>query len=231
MADYSLLCSPEGLIPVNGLQMKIAQGIRENNIVVGNTFDKYGSNNPLVRWIMKGFHDSLDSLVSVAAPGSIHEIGCGEGYWVLEWNRKGIVARGTDFSKKVIGIARENAQNRGMQPSLFSVRSIYEITPEHDAADLLVCCEVLEHLERPQTGLEALKRAASRYLVLSVPREPVWRIFNMIRGKYVRSFGNTPGHVQHWTSNSFIELVSGYFDVIAVKKPLPWTMLLCRVES
>lgn len=208
--------------------MKISEGLQEDGIVVGNVYDKYGSRNPMVRRIMKGFADSLATLVSKAAPKTIHEVGCGEGFWVFEWTRQGIEARGSDFSEKVIALARENAQSRRLSPGLFSTRSIYDLDAERDGADLIVCCEVLEHLENPQAGLAALQRAAFGQVILSVPREPLWRILNLLRGKYIGRLGNTPGHIQHWSDGQFIDLVSRFFEVVDVKMPIPWTMLLCR---
>jgi 2-polyprenyl-3-methyl-5-hydroxy-6-metoxy-1,4-benzoquinol methylase len=210
--------------------MKISEGMLEDGIVVGNAYDKYGSKNPIVRWLMEGFADSLSELVAKAAPSTIHELGCGEGYWVLDWNQQGIEARGSDFSEKVIALARDNAASRGVSPTLFSTRSIYDIEVGHDSADLVVCCEVLEHLEDPEAGLVALQRVATDYVILSVPREPIWCMLNLVRGKYLTSFGNTPGHIQHWSSSKFVALVNRYFDVVQVRKPLPWTMLLCRVR-
>jgi len=210
--------------------MKISGGLQEDGIVVGNAYDKYGSKNPVVRWLMKGFADALSSLVIKVKPETIHEIGCGEGYWVLDWNQQGIKARGSDFSEKVIGLAHENAKNRGISPSIFAARSIYDIEPGRDSADLIVCCEVLEHLERPEAGLAALQRVAIDYVILSVPREPIWCALNLARGKYLTSLGNTPGHIQHWSTKTFIDLVGRYFDIVEVKTPLPWTMLLCRVK-
>lgn len=208
--------------------MKIASGKREHGIVVGNVYDKYGSANPIVKRIMRGFESTLSSLIARAAPVEIHEIGCGEGYWVLRWNELGMAARGCDFSQQVIDIARENAIERGLPPELFEVRSIYDLEANRDAADLMVCCEVLEHLEQPELALQALQPVVGRHLILSVPREPLWRILNMARGKYPTVLGNTPGHVQHWSRRGFVRLVSAYFEVIEVKNPLPWTMLLCR---
>ena len=61
-----------------------------------------------------------------------------------------------------------------------------------------------------------------------MPREPIWRLLNLARGKYVAELGNTPGHVQHWSSAAFLRLVRRYFEVLAVRTPLPWTMALCR---
>ncbi len=210
--------------------MKMSEGLQEDGVVVGNAYDKYGSKNPVVRWIMKGFADALSCLVTKVKPRSIHEIGCGEGYWVLAWEKQGIVARGSDFSEIVIDLACGNAKSQGLSPTLFTRRSIYDMEPVQDSADLIVCCEVLEHLEQPEEGLAALQRVATDYVIVSVPREPIWCLLNLVRGKYFSSFGNTPGHLQRWSCAQFIELVGRYFDIVEVKKPLPWTMLLCRVR-
>lgn len=208
--------------------MKISGGLKEDGIVVGNAYDKYGSSNPIVRWMMEGFADSLSKLVGRAKPKTIHEIGCGEGYWVLDWRALGIKARGSDFSKTVIEIAQDNALASSVESSIFKTCSIYDIEPHADSADLIVCCEVLEHLEDPKAGLAALHRVASDYVIVSVPREPIWRFLNMVRGKYLTHFGNTPGHIQHWSKRGFVRFVSDYFDVVEVMSPMPWTMLLCR---
>lgn len=211
--------------------MKISEGLHENGVIIGNNFDKYNSKNPIVRWIMKCFDNALSSLITQVTPRSIHEVGCGEGYWVLNWNQQGIKARGSDFSEQVVKLARENAKNCDLSPNIFSVRSIYDIGPEKDSADLIVCCEVLEHLEDPVAGLKALQRVATDYVILSVPHEPIWRILNLIRGKYFTSFGNTPGHIQHWSKKAFVVFISSYFDIIEIKSPMPWTMILCRIRK
>lgn len=209
----------------------VSKGVEEAGVVVGNAYDKYGSRNPVVRQLMRGFEGALSALVERAAPASVHEIGCGEGYWVLQWAQKGMRVRGCDFSAKVIEIAQQNARHQGLPESMFGVRSIYDIQPAVDEADLLVCCEVLEHLEDPHAGLAALQRVATQHVILSVPREPLWCALNMARGKYWSAMGNTPGHLQHWSTRRFVELVSQYFDVLEVRTPLPWTMLLAKVKA
>ena len=208
--------------------MRISGGATERGVVVGNVYDKYGSRNPVVRRIMRGFAGALDGLVARASPRSIYEVGCGEGYWVLRWSAQGIDARGSDFSEQAIRLARLNAAEHGVDAARFAVRSVYELEPARDGAELVVCCEVLEHLERPEEALRVLQRVARGHLILSVPREPVWRLLNMARGKYLADLGNTPGHVHHWSTAGFLRLVRGYFDVVEVRTPLPWTMALCR---
>ncbi|MEA2450301.1 MAG: hypothetical protein QOG63_2233, partial [Thermoleophilaceae bacterium] len=48
-------------------------------VPTGNTYDKYGSENPVVKRLMAGFESALDELWGLAAPRSILDVGCGEG--------------------------------------------------------------------------------------------------------------------------------------------------------
>ncbi|AST69914.1 MULTISPECIES: bifunctional 2-polyprenyl-6-hydroxyphenol methylase/3-demethylubiquinol 3-O-methyltransferase UbiG [Kosakonia] len=213
---------------MNNKNFNVAGGQKEDGIVFGNTFDKYGSKNPVVKWMMNGFDQALSSFVGKARPTNIHEIGCGEGFWVNKWNASGLNARGCDFSTEVINIAKANASASNLAQEKFSVKSIYDLDKDHDAADLIVCCEVLEHLEDPQSGIRKLSEVAENYVILSVPREPIWCALNMLRGKYLSSFGNTPGHLQHWSKKSFLKFVGQHFDIVSVASPFPWTMVLCQ---
>lgn len=209
------------------MAIKIAGGLTEQGVVIGNAYDKYGSNNPIVRWLMCGFERELQSLVKASGESILHEIGCGEGYWTIQWARQGLTVRGSDFSQIAVSLARENADRQGVNVP-FSAKSIYDLDSTTDGAPLLVCCEVLEHLEKPDAALEKLRLAAQRYVIVSVPREPLWGILNMARGKYWRSLGNTPGHLQRWNRRQFTSLVSEFFEIVGSRAPLPWTMLLCR---
>lgn len=219
------------MIDKKSAKFKVAGGQNENGIVFGNTFNKYSSKNPIVKWMMRGFDTALMSFVQRAAPTTIHEIGCGEGFWVNKWNKQGLVARGCDFSAEVIDIAKQNSMAVNLDGSVFSVKSIYDLDPQADKADLIVCCEVLEHLEDPYAGIKKLQLVTEEYLIVSVPREPVWCALNMARGKYLSSFGNTPGHIQHWSKNSFVKFVGNFFEVVEVVSPFPWTMILCRKKK
>jgi 2-polyprenyl-3-methyl-5-hydroxy-6-metoxy-1,4-benzoquinol methylase len=210
--------------------MKIAGGLKDDDVVVGNITDKYGSKNILIRNIMKGFHEALSELLLKASPSTIYEAGCGEGYWIIEWALQGFNVRGSDFSEKVIELARMNAVAKGLSPDLFVVRDIYNLDPETDTADLIVCAEVLEHLEHPEKALAVLQKITTGYIILSVPHEPIWRFLNMLRLKYLGEFGNTPGHIQHWSLKSFTSLVERYFDIVEIRTPFPWIMLLCRTR-
>ena len=211
--------------------MAFSSGKKEDGIVFGNAYDKYGSTNPVVKYLMRGFDQSLDHYISQTGVKEFHEIGCGEGYGVLKYAKKGFETRGSDFSSEVISLAKENAAEQAVSADIFSVKSIYDLKVDSDASKLIVCCEVLEHLENPVAGLEKLKEVAQEYVILSVPSEPLWRILNLVRFKYISDLGNTPGHLNHWSRSRFINLVSDYFEVLSVSSPTPWTMLLCRVKK
>ena len=96
--------------------------------------------------------------------------------------------------------------------------------------DLVLAIEVLEHVPEPERALREIARVCRGQVVLSVPREPIWRIGNMARGRYLRQLGDTPGHVNHWSAGSFRRLVARHFDVEQVRRPLPWTMIRAAVR-
>ncbi len=226
------MLDPKSTAPQAGSGIVVAGGLQEQGVIAGNYYDKYGSRNPVVRWLMRGFEDALDGLVRRSGASTIHEIGCGEGRWTLKWTAEGKSARGSDFSEQVIALAKTNAEAAHLErvPD-FRVASIYDLTAPADAAELVVCCEVLEHLEDPARAVQVLRQLAKPWLLASVPREPIWSVMNMARGKYIGSLGNTPGHIQNWSTRAFVRLISTQFEIVEVRRPLPWTMLLARVRS
>ncbi len=212
-----------------GAMMKKKPVVEENGIIAGNVTDKYNSKNPLVRHAMRGFNDALFELLALVKVGSIHEVGCGEGHLSVRLAKAGYQVKASDFSAKIIRTARKNAAfNQVNIP--FKTASVYDLSPARDSAPLVMCCEVLEHLQDPDKALKILRRLASPYLILSVPREPVWRILNMLSGRHLKHWGNTPGHIQHWSKHAFINMASRYMDVVKVVTPLPWTMILGKTR-
>jgi hypothetical protein len=66
-------------------------------------------------------------------------------------------------------------------------------------------------------------------VLVSVPREPLWRGLNIARGAYLKDLGNTPGHLSHWSKRSFARLLARHGEIVELRSPLPWTMALLRV--
>jgi ubiquinone/menaquinone biosynthesis C-methylase UbiE len=197
-----------------------------SGFIAGNHFDKYRSEHRLHRWLMDGFLRAAVELLEQASPSQIFEIGCGPGDLAARLLSRARLPRrpqylGIDLAPDQIAMARDRYPNLS-----FDVASAYRLPCADGAVDLAIACEVCEHLEEPHQAVRELARITRRYALISTPWEPVWRGLNMLRGKYLATGGNTPGHVQHFTRRGLRTLVEPYFDVIAVRRPLPWTMLL-----
>ena len=204
--------------------------IVEDGVVAGNAYDKYGTRNPLARVMMNNFLATFRELVRNTGASAAHEIGCGEGHLAVLLAREGLKVRASDFSHQVMAQARQNAQAAGADVA-FEVSSIYDLCPPAATAELVVCCEVLEHLPEPERALDILASVAQPHLIVSVPREPVWRLLNMARGKYLGQWGNTPGHLNHWSRRAFLRFIQHRLDVVECRSPFPWTMMRCRART
>ena len=199
-------------------------------VPTGNTFDKYGSQNPVVKRLMTGFHSTLDELWAKAAPGSVLDVGCGEGVLTVEWAERLGDGRivGIDLDDPKL---RAEWEKRSRDNLEFRAEEATRLPFEDDEFDLAAAIEVLEHVPEPEATVAEMARVARRQLLVSVPREPLWRGLNMARGAYLRDLGNTPGHVNHWSKRAFVSLLSRYGTVEEARSPFPWTMLLVNVAK
>jgi 2-polyprenyl-3-methyl-5-hydroxy-6-metoxy-1,4-benzoquinol methylase len=196
--------------------------------VTGNTYDKYGSTNPVVRRLMAGFEGTLAELFGRAAPDSVLDVGCGEGVLTQRWARELGDRRVVGIDLEDPALQREWEGRR--EPNLeYRIMKAERLPFADSEFDLVAAIEVLEHVPDPEHTVAEMARVARRHLLVSVPREPLWRALNVARGAYLRALGNTPGHLNHWSKRSFVELLSRHGDVVEARSPFPWTMLLVRV--
>ncbi len=192
----------------------------------GNFFNKYESKNPIVKYLVERYFDDLTRTLDPlkAEIRSAFEVGCGEGYGTSHIRQMGIPIEGSDLSPRIIEIARSR------YPDIpFSVLSIYDLGNFPEKYDLVVANEVLEHLEDPVRAIEDLKKAARRYILISVPNEPFFRMANILRLKYLRDAGNTPGHINHWTRKQLRQFLASHGLVIrTIRSSTLWTFALCE---
>ena len=196
--------------------------------VTGNTYDKYGSKNPVVRRLMARFERDLGELFERAAPQSVLDVGCGEGVLTARW---AAIVPG-----RVVGIDLEDPAlkaewaTRRAPNHEFRVMKAARLPFGDGEYAAAAAIEVLEHVPDPEhTVAEMARVARGGHLLVSVPREPLWRALNMARGAYLRDLGNTPGHLNHWSRRGFAALLERHGSVEEMRSPFPWTMLLVRV--
>jgi len=199
---------------------------QERDLVAGNTFDKYGSHHPIHRRLMRRFLADAAQLVAVARPRTVLEVGCGSGELAAALFRdESLSYQGVDLSPEEVVRAQSGQPHRE-----FQVASVYDL-PHSDARfDLVVACEILEHVDDPERAVDELARVCGGFLLLSVPWEPIWRLANLARGAYWQQGGNTPGHLQHFSRRAIRTLVGRRFDLACERRPFPWTMLLARTR-
>lgn len=193
--------------------------------IVGNVYDKYGTRNPIARALMRGFLDTVGEFFLRCRPARVLEVGCGEGELARFLHK---TARGSGWlpAFTITDLTLDHLA-ADLPPDIEARTASIDALPFADRSfDLVVCCEVLEHLGDPHAGLREVSRVAAHHVLLSTPREPIWRVLNVARGKYLRALGNTPGHVQHFSRRGLLRLATEHLHVLDHRTPLPWTVLL-----
>jgi ubiquinone/menaquinone biosynthesis C-methylase UbiE len=206
--------------------MKIVPEYRlDPGFIGGNYFDKYRSINPIHQTMMRGFLSSARSLLNRIEFESVLEVGCGPGDLAARIVPPQVIYLGMDIEAQQIEIASQRYPHLS-----FAIGSVYDLPLESKSYDLIIACEVLEHLEDPLQGLSEIARVAKKWVLISVPWEPTWRILNLLRCKYWSRFGNTPGHFQNFSRRSIRRLIEPNFEIQNEMYPIPWTMFLVRVR-
>lgn len=200
--------------------------IREE-IIKGNYFNKHTSKNIFVRYLLNNYKQSLIAFIKNLQINNVFEIGSGEGF-ILQYihdERNDLHLTGSDID---VDFIKQTANSMNLPNITWCVADAESLPLKPNSIDLILACEVMEHLNEPKKFLSECVRVHAKYYLFTVPQEPLWRILNMARFKYVLSGGNTPGHVQHWTYKGFLSLVNQSLYVVDSKKSFPWTFVLAK---
>lgn len=194
---------------------------------ITDNYKKHTTKNPLQRFFIQNFEKTLASQVKKLNVESVLDAGAGEGF-TLEYLRLANIAKtyeGIDFLKTAVELG-----NKAHPKIILKQASIYEMPYKNDSFDLVMCTEVLEHLEEPKKALKEIFRVTRRYALLSVPNEPIFVGSNFLRGKNWSRLGNDIEHINHWTFwgfENFVKKNAGVnVKIIRRKYPFPWTMLV-----
>ena len=188
--------------------------------VAGNNYDKYASTNPVEQRMMQSFFAAFDRMLTGVEPATVVEVGAGEGR-ITQHLRDRFPASsvcGLDLPDDTLADEWRDVD----APMFFG--DVTTLPFADRSIDMIVGLEMLEHVPNPDNALDEIARVCGATAILSVPREPIWRIGNMARGRYLRDLGNTPGHINHWSTRRFRAFVERRFEIVDAAQPLPWTM-------
>ena len=187
-------------------------------------WQKYKNRNPLQRVLIRKFFATIRYLVEQSHALTVADIGCGEGF-VMQYLMNVLP------KLHCVGIDIDiDSLRRGqlIHPDIQVQKgTIYNLPYTTRAFDLVLCIEVLEHLDQPRQALEELIRITKRYCLFSVPNEPFFRLANFLRGKNITRFGDDIGHMNHWSKKSFARFLrTSGLKILTIKTPFPWLVVL-----
>lgn len=100
--------------------------------------------------------------------GKVLDVGCGNGIISIQLGKLGFNVTGIDVSEKTIETARNNNPFPNVQ---FRVQSAEQLVASGELFDVIVCSEVLEHLDNPGALLKTLHQSLKEdgILIVTVP--------------------------------------------------------------
>ncbi len=192
--------------------------------------EKYQSKNSLKRKMIEQFHQKMLEIIREMLndkthdenPPRILDAGCGEGFFAARMREAFPEAEivGCDGAKEALEIAGE------MNPDIrFEEANLYELSYEDGQFDLVVCSEVLEHLNDPAAALAELCRVGKKVLV-TVPNEPWFRLGNLVALHNVMRLGDPIDHINHWTFGGFRKFIRTHVTdrICHFDKSFPWSI-------
>jgi 2-polyprenyl-3-methyl-5-hydroxy-6-metoxy-1,4-benzoquinol methylase len=190
---------------------------------------KYQSRNILLNYLLNKFFNDIKIIISKwDASIKILEVGCGLG----ESTKRilpmlhGQYLEVSEYESELVDLLKKSNF-----PVKISQESVYSLKRKNGEFDCVILLEVLEHLDDYRKALSEVFRVANKYVILSVPHEPWWKLENVMRGKYLHAWGNTPGHVNHWNRKTFENLISEFGVVKKVFLPFPWIIIYAEVKK
>lgn len=188
---------------------------------------KYQNKNPVQRHLIRRFVRTIHAFFVAAGPCKrIVEIGVGEGFLSGYLSERFPEKEFVGIDADATSIERLRAKFPRVDAKVGVIEDLSSLTGPFD---LVMCCEVLEHVNDPRAALEALAGIGAPRMILSVPHEPFFMLSNLARGKNVSRLGNDPEHLHHWTKRGFRRFLEERTKVEALETAYPWVAALVSV--
>ncbi len=188
-------------------------------------FEKFQTANPVVRHLIKRFFSRVRCRVGSMSSQNMLDAGCGEGMSLFQLrDLLPESVKGFDINSDCVAYTAKQFPDAGI-----TQEDIFKLPYEDAEFDLVICFEVMEHLPRPEDALRALKRVANKRIIITVPHEPWFQLGSLCRGKYLKTWGNHPEHINHWSPRSFEKWLREEFNEVEVETSFPWIIAEVRV--
>lgn len=120
---------------------------------------------------------------------SVLDVGCAQAFLLDILAKRKKKTFGCDISNEVIEFNRKNFPD-----SEFARVNIENgVYPDDKKFDLIICSEVIEHIQNWEKALENLMKMCNKYIVVTVPAGKMHKIDEIV------------GHVRHYNGNELID--------------------------
>ena len=158
-------------------------------------------------------------------PKSILDIGCGTGYIIKKIkNSLDVEIVGCDINTNRLSIASKVFGRK------LVTADITKLPFKNSSFDAVIAVEILEHLNDIDAAISEIKRVSKNYVIITVPNEPFFKLANFLRGKNIKTFGNTPDHIHLFNKHSLEKALSKHFSNVQVKNnAIFWIMAISEL--
>lgn len=134
---------------------------------------------------------------------SVLDAGCAQPYLLEFFVQTGKKGYGCDISDKVIEKNRARLPNCKFESFDLSAKTY----PAGQKFDLIICSEVLEHIENWRSALNNLMQMTNKYILITVP------------SGNIRYIDKKVGHIHHFRTEELIDEFSKHgFSIVTIKK-------------
>lgn len=192
-----------------------------------SNYKKYHSKNLFQRYLINRFLKEISKEIENLSVDSLLDVGCGEGLGLEKLLRKHFPKKvyGVDINSNALKIAKNTLPN-----VVFEKGDIKNLRFKENIFDLVIALEVVEHVRDFNTSINELVRVSKKYILISVPWEPVFSLANLLRGKNINRFGRDMEHINYWNKRSFKKIfidIEG-IETIVHRTVFPWQIILMK---
>jgi 2-polyprenyl-3-methyl-5-hydroxy-6-metoxy-1,4-benzoquinol methylase len=187
--------------------------------------EKYESGSRILQALIRRFHARICDVLQPLEFRRVLDVGCGEGFLsrALLDRFPGIEVVGVDASASAVEHARLRCPEGRFEQAL-----VEDLGKWTESFDLVICSEVLEHIDDPAAGARLLAARSNGHALVTVPWEPWFQLANFARGKYLRTWGNHPEHIHRWSLGGFVRMLEPAMVVKQSETLFPWSLVLAQ---